>query len=254
MRALLLAACLSLGIGGCGDAATEAVPPTEVPGAPVQEPAAAEPEVPSQPVVWILEETAHPALTDPGRATVQAPEQYKVRFLTTKGDIVVQVHRAWAPLGADRFYNLVDIGFFDKASFFRAVKGFMVQFGVSGYPQATRAWSDATIDDDPVLQSNKRGTLTFAKPRAPNSRSTQLFINLKDNPKLDQQGFAPFAEVIEGMDVVDSLYTGYGDAAPRGRGPDQGRLKREGGTYLAKFFPELDGISQATIVDPPKAD
>ena len=186
-------------------------------------------------------------LRTPAKLTEKAPDTYKVRFETTKGPFVVQVHRDWAPLGADRFYNLVKNGFFDDVAFFRAVEGFMVQFGIHGDPAIAAQWRDAVFPDDPNKHPNSRGTISFATS-GPNSRTTQVFINYKDNSFLDRMGFAPFGEVTEGMDVVDSLYKGYGEGAPRGRGPNQGRIQTEGNAYLRADFPQLDYVKRATIV------
>lgn len=158
----------------------------------------------------------------------------------------MEVNRAWAPLGADRFYNLAKNGFFDEARFFRAIKGFMVQFGIHGDPAVAAVWRNARIQDDPVKESNKRGTVTFATS-GPNSRTTQLFINFKDNTMLDGMGFAPFGRVISGMDVVDSLNTEYGEGAPGGRGPAQGRIQSEGNAYLQRDFPNLDYIKKTHV-------
>jgi peptidyl-prolyl cis-trans isomerase A (cyclophilin A) len=180
---------------------------------------------------------------NPASLKAKAPDNYKVQFTTTKGDFVIEVHRDWAPLGADRFYNLVRAGFFTDAAFFRAIPNFMVQFGISAKPAVNQAWAKTEIKDDPVKQSNKRGYLTFATA-GPNTRTTQLFINLKDNAFLDPMGFAPFGEVTSGMEVVDKLYTGYGDAP---RGPNQGRITAEGKAYLDKDFPMLDSIKSAKI-------
>src|SRR5215469_10139580 len=151
-----------------------------------------------------------PSLLNPASLTAKAPADFKAMFTTTAGDFTVEVHRDWAPLGADRFYNLVRRGFFTNASFFRVVPGFVVQFGLNADPAINKAWHQATIKDDPVTQTNKRGALVFATS-GPNSRTTQLFINFADNGRLDRMGFAPFAEVIEGMDVVDKIYSGYGE-------------------------------------------
>jgi peptidyl-prolyl cis-trans isomerase A (cyclophilin A) len=186
-------------------------------------------------------------LMDPSKLTEQAPAKYKVKFSTSKGDFVVEVNRASAPLGADRFYNLVKSGFFDNVRFFRAIKGFMVQFGIHGDPAVAAAWRGAHLSDDPVKESNKKGTITFATA-GPDTRTTQLFINFNDNSNLDQMGFAPFGKVVSGMNVVDSIYTGYGEGAPRGRGPDQGRLQSEGNAYLEREFPLLDHVKTAKIV------
>jgi peptidyl-prolyl cis-trans isomerase A (cyclophilin A) len=176
----------------------------------------------------------------------QAPAAYKVRFDTSKGAFVIQVTRAWAPNGADRFYTLVKGGFYDDVRFFRVISGFMVQFGINGNPSVMAKWREAPINDDPVSQSNNRGTITFATA-GPNTRTSQVFINFADNANLDASGFAPFGRVISGMDVVDKLNAEYGEGAPRGRGPDQGRLQREGNAYLAQSFPRLDFVKKATI-------
>jgi peptidyl-prolyl cis-trans isomerase A (cyclophilin A) len=187
------------------------------------------------------------SLANPAALTAQAPADYKVKFDTSKGPFVVEVHRDWAPLGADRFYNLVKNGFFTNARFFRVISGFMVQFGINADPKVSAVWRDANINDDPVKQSNTRGMITFAT-RGPNTRTTQLFINYADNNRLDSMGFAPFGQVVSGMNVVDALYNGYGEGAPRGAGPEQGRIQSEGNAYLTKEFPKLDYIKTATIV------
>jgi peptidyl-prolyl cis-trans isomerase A (cyclophilin A) len=185
------------------------------------------------------------ALLRPALLKAQAPETFQVKFVTTKGDFTVTVTRSWSPLGADRFYNLVRHHFFDNASFFRVVPNFVVQFGMSAHPALSAVWDKANINDEPVKQSNKRGSLTFAKTSLPNTRSTQVFINLKDNAFLDGQGFAPFGVVDgDGMAVVDQLYSGYGDQA----GPDQEKIAKEGKPYLDKSFPKLDSIKSATLV------
>jgi peptidyl-prolyl cis-trans isomerase A (cyclophilin A) len=160
---------------------------------------------------------------------------------------VVEVTRAWAPLGADRFYNLVKNHFFDGAAFFRVLSGFVAQFGLSAKPEISRAWASATIKDDPVTQSNLEGLLTFAKAGL-NTRTTQVFINLADNQTLDSMGFAPFGKVVEGMDVVEKFYGGYRDGPPSGHGPDQSRITNEGNAYLDRSFPLLDSIKRAVIV------
>jgi cyclophilin family peptidyl-prolyl cis-trans isomerase len=176
----------------------------------------------------------------------QAPASYKVKFDTSKGPFVVQVTRDWAPQGADRFYNMVKSGFFDNTRFFRVVSGFMVQFGINGDPAVMAQWRDSPIPDDKVTQSNKRGFITFATS-GPNSRTTQVFINFADNSRLDQMGFSPFGQVTTGMNVVDQLYGGYGEGAPNGRGPDQGRIQREGNAYLTRDFGNMDYVKKATI-------
>jgi peptidyl-prolyl cis-trans isomerase A (cyclophilin A) len=190
--------------------------------------------------------TTDPALLHPATLNAKAPDVYDVKFETTKGDFVVQVTCAWAPLGADRFYNLVEHGFFTDAAFFRIVPGFIVQFGLSADPAVNRVWRSANIKDDPVKQSNRPGTLTFATA-GPNTRTTQLFINYGENAPLDRQGFAPFGKVTSGMDVVQKLYSGYGER------PDQGAITMEGKAYLDKNFPKIDRIKSATVISPAAA-
>jgi len=185
-------------------------------------------------------------LRNPAGLTEQAPATFNANFDTSKGVFVITAHRDWAPNGADRFYNLVKNGFYDDVRFFRVIDGFMAQFGIHGNPAVAAAWRSANIKDDPVKQTNKRGFVVFATA-GPNTRTTQLFINFGDNAALDKQGFAPFGEVTKGMDVVDKIYNGYGEGAPRGKGPDQGRLQSEGNAYLVKEFPKLDYVKTATI-------
>ncbi len=177
----------------------------------------------------------------------QAPDTFKVKFVTTKGDVVIEVTRAWAPRGADRFYNLADNGFYDGCKFFRVIEGFMSQFGINGDPEVSAVWREQKIQDDPNKQKNTRGRVTFAMA-GPDTRTTQLFINFGDNTFLDTQGFSPFGEVVEGMDVVGQLYADYGEGAPRGNGPDQGRIQHEGNPYLNAEFPRLDHIISAEVV------
>jgi peptidyl-prolyl cis-trans isomerase A (cyclophilin A) len=217
-----------LGAGACGkqSASPPASPPPASPP-PASPPAATAPIPPAQPE--------------------QAPALYKVKLTTTKGEVVIEVHRDWAPLGADRFYNLIKAGFYDKAKFFRAIPGFMVQFGINGDPAVSRAWKDQRISDDPVVKSNTRGYITFATAGR-NTRTTQVFINLVDNQRLDGSGFSPFGQVVSGMEVVDSFYTGYGEGAPNGMGPQQARIESEGNSYLDRDFPRLDAIQSGTIV------
>jgi len=177
-----------------------------------------------------------------------APAEYKVRLETTKGDVLLLVHRDWAPVGADHFYKLVQIGFYDGNRFFRALRGFVVQWGMNGDPTVNKRWSDVTLEDDPSKVSNKTGTITFAKSSEPNSRSTQLFVNLGDNSRLDSQGFAPFGEVIQGMDNLASVYMDYGEGPPGGSGPDQAAIAAQGNAYLNQNFSKLDYIKTARIV------
>ena len=188
-----------------------------------------------------------PALSDPSSLNEQAPDVYWAKFDTTKGPIVIKVTRDWAPIGADRFYNLVKNGFYNNASFFRVIPGFIVQFGISADPKVSAVWHDADIKDDPVKQSNAAGTVTFATA-GPNTRTTQIFINLADNNRLDAQGFSAFGAVTDGMNVAQSFYSGYGEGAPMGSGPDQQLLQNQGEAYLASNFPKLDHIKSATIL------
>jgi peptidyl-prolyl cis-trans isomerase A (cyclophilin A) len=195
-------------------------------------------------------------LADPSKLTEKAPDSFKVKFTTTKGDFTLQLSRPLSPNGVDRFYNLVQAGYFKDIAFFRVIPGFMGQFGIHGDPVIAAAWRTANIQDDPVKGSNIRGAITFAKSGAPNSRSTQFFINLVDNPNLDAMGFSPFGKVIEGMDVVDKLNGEYGEGAPNGRGPNQMKVQAEGNAYLKKDFPNLDYIKSATLLpaEAPKAE
>jgi cyclophilin family peptidyl-prolyl cis-trans isomerase len=195
------------------------------------------------------ESATNSPLLQPKSATMTqtAPATFKVKFQTTKGDFVVESQRDWAPRGVDRFYNLVQNGFYDGVCFFRVISGFMAQFGIHGDPKVAAAWRPERIQDDPVKQSNKRGYLSFAMA-GPNTRTTQLFVNYADNSRLDQMGFAPIGRVVEGMEAVDRFYAEYGEGAPQGKGPDQGRLQAEGGTYLRKNFPQLDCITKATLL------
>lgn len=170
-----------------------------------------------------------------------APANFHVKFDTTKGPFVVEVHRDWAPIGADRFYTLVRSKFFDGNAFFRVLPGFVVQFGIAADPKVTANWTGSEIVDDPVKHTNELGSITFAKTGAPNSRTTQLFLNINDNAALDAQGFAPFGGVVSGMNVVEELYEGYREA------PNQTRIEGEGNAYLQKGFPKLDYIKTATI-------
>jgi peptidyl-prolyl cis-trans isomerase A (cyclophilin A) len=184
----------------------------------------------------------------PAAATATAPAVYKVKFTTTKGDFTVEVHRDWAPLGADRFYNLVKLGFFTDAGFFRVIKGFMVQWGIPADPAVARRWESATIKDDPAgKHSNTRGMITFATA-GPDMRTSQVFINYANNARLDSMGFAPFGKVTDGMATVDALEGMYGEGAPGGRGPAQDRIQSQGNAYLKASFPKLDYIKSATLL------
>lgn len=191
--------------------------------------------------------TSTPDFTDPAKLTEKAPESFKAQFDTTKGKITIEVTRSLSPNGADRFYNMVRSGFFKDIAFFRVIPSFMCQFGIHGDPKVSAAWRKATLTDDPVKSSNSRGAITFATA-GPNTRTTQLFINFGDNSNLDGMGFSSFGKVTEGMDVVDKINGEYGEGAPRGKGPDQGRIQAEGNAYLKKAFPNLDYIKSASIL------
>ena len=182
-----------------------------------------------------------PSLLNPASLKAKAPAVFKAKFTTTAGDFVVEVRREWAPNGADRFYNLVRYGYFTNAAFFRVVPGFIVQFGLSADPAVNKVWKTATIQDDPVVQSNKRGNLVFATA-GPNTRTTQLFINYADNARLDRMGFAPFGSVVEGMAVVDKIYAVYGES------PRQDLITEQGDAYLKTYFRDMDKIKLARIV------
>jgi peptidyl-prolyl cis-trans isomerase A (cyclophilin A) len=183
---------------------------------------------------------------DPAKLSATGPDSFVVRFTTSRGVFDIKVHRAWAPRGADRLYYLASNGFFDGVRFFRVLSGFMAQFGAHGNPAVARGWDGRSILDDPVKHSNTRGTLTFATA-GPNTRTTQLFINYGSNVQLDGQGFSPLGEVVTGLSAVDSLYSGYGEGAPGGQGPNQGRISSEGNAYLMREFPKLDSIVTATV-------
>jgi peptidyl-prolyl cis-trans isomerase A (cyclophilin A) len=190
-----------------------------------------------------------PSLLHPATLRAKAPAEYEVRFVTTAGEFGIKVTRAWAPNGADRFYNLVNHHFYDGAAFFRVLPGFMAQFGLSAHPEVSRAWEQANIKDDPIVQSNHRGFVSFAMA-GPNTRTTQVFINFGNNERLDQSGFSAFGMVTDGMEVVDKLYSGYGEGAPDGHGPDQSQIGNIGHTYLDQKFPKLDKIETARLVTP----
>ena len=189
----------------------------------------------------------NPALLDPSKLTEKAPDKFAVKLATTAGDIIIDVNRSWAPKGADRWYNLVKNGYYTDIAFFRVINGFMAQVGISGAPKLNTVWRMARIDDDSGKQSNTRGMVTFATA-GPNTRTTQFFINFGDNARLDRMGFAPFGKVRD-MVVADKLHAGYGEGAPRGQGPAQGRMQQEGNAYLKKDFPKLDYIKSATIME-----
>jgi peptidyl-prolyl cis-trans isomerase A (cyclophilin A) len=242
--AMTMVVCAALVVPARGvqaqGSATAAKPATQKPTATTQKPAGTG----AKPGTSTAKPAAAPlALRTPAKLKEKAPETFKVNFDTSAGVFVVEVTRAWAPLGADRFYNLAKYGFFDGDRFFRVVPNFVVQFGLYGDPKVGALWRDANIPDDPVTQSNKRGTLVFATA-GPNTRTTQLFINFRDNARLDASGFAPFGVVTSGMDVVDKINPEYGEQ------PNQGMIQTHGNAYLIKEFPRLDYIKKATIVQP----
>lgn len=256
MQKLTLAILVTLPLLACGedpqppkrtvapDAGKPAVKAPETkPAAPTPPPAPPpEQKKPAAPVNKVLLDPSLPEWV------VKAPDVFKVKFSTSKGDFVMEVNREWSPRGADRIYALVKNGYYDGVVFFRVVAGFMAQFGINGAPEVNAAWRNTTIQDDPVTQSNKRGMVSFAM-RGPNSRTTQIFINYDDkNTRLDGMGFSPFGKIVEGMDVVDNLHSGYGEGAPRGRGPDQNRIQAEGNAYLNAEFKELDYVKTARIL------
>ena len=238
VSSLLLAACEPA--KDSGPPKTPASAPSRAPEPPATPPATPAATPPAAPA-------ASQALLDPSMAAEKAPDQFRVKLTTTKGEITIEVTREWSPNGADRFYNLVRIGYFTDVAFFRVVDRFMAQFGIHGDPRVNVRWREAGILDDEVRQSNQRGYLTFAKSGRPNSRTTQLFINLVDNPDLDAGGFSPIGRVVAGMEVVDSLYHGYGDGPPEGLGPNQMRIQAQGNDYLRRAFPELDYVKRAEI-------
>lgn len=227
---------------------TEAEPPPAAEAKPAE--AEAKPDEPTAPPA-APPASSNAALLDPGRGTDTAPERFTALLKTTKGDLHVDVRRSWAPLGADRFYNLVKLGFYDNVAFFRVIEGFMAQTGLHGDPAVNAAWRPRAIADDPVAQSNLPGTIAFAMSGR-NSRTTQVFINLVPNGQLDSMGFAPFGRVRE-LEVAQQLFSGYGEGAPQGQGPMQARIQREGNAYLKAEFPKLDYIVHASIVEETRA-
>jgi peptidyl-prolyl cis-trans isomerase A (cyclophilin A) len=252
---VLVVAGMGLALFGCKKEPAAEAPPAEQPKAEAPAQLKAEATIPAaaQPAATASAPAGAPkpgfdrALLRAATLKDKAPDTFQVKFTTTRGDFTVTVHRDWAPIGADRFYNLMKHHFYDNASFFRVVPGFVVQFGLSAYPPVNAAWRSANLQDDPVTQSNKRGYLTFATA-GPNTRTTQIFINLKENAGLDRQGFAPFGVVDgAGMNVVEMLYDQYGDSA----GPDQGQIEAQGKPYLDKGWPKLDSIRTATLVGAP---
>ena len=195
----------------------------------------------------------NPTLLSPEALDERAPDVFHARFVTSRGTFVVEVLREWSPNGADRFYNLVSSGFYDNVRFYRVIAGSLAQFGIHGDSAVAAAWRERNIEDDPVVQSNTRGFVSYATS-GPNTRSTQVFINIANNTQLDALGFAPFGRVIDGMSVVNGLYSGYGEGAPNGRGPDHTLIEFRGNSYLRRRFPNLDFIREATIVPREESD
>jgi peptidyl-prolyl cis-trans isomerase A (cyclophilin A) len=266
MNLLWIPAALALmvaGVVGCGSGdkqaadtkqAAPAAQKAEQPAAGQGEPPAGDSKAPQagqtkDAVAEGQAQMAENALLDWRSLNETAPDVFKAKFETSKGDFVIEVHRDWAPRGADRFYNLVKAGFFDECRFFRVLHGFMAQIGINGDPKVSSVWQQARFPDDPVKKSNTRGMVSFATA-GPNTRTTQFFINFGDNSgSLDPQGFSPFGMVDEaGMKIVDSLYGDYGEGAPRGQGPNQAFVQAQGNAYLQKMFPNLDYVKKATIV------
>jgi peptidyl-prolyl cis-trans isomerase A (cyclophilin A) len=214
-------------------------PPEEVEAPPEKQPEAAAPAPTLTPA-----EAAKQRLLNPAQLNEKAPETFRAKFTTSKGDFIVEVTRAWSPNGADRFFNLVKNGYYNDCRFFRVIDDFMVQFGINGDPSLNQVWNKAQFTDDPVKESNKRGYVTFAMSGQPNSRTTQVFINYKDNSFLDDQRFAPFGRVVDGMDIVDSFYSDY-QGVPSDNQP---QIQTRGNAYLNKEFPRLDYIKSASIL------
>lgn len=227
LAALLLSVSL---VGACGGERAEEAPAEQA----------------SEPAPEATPEAAPNPLLTPRELTEVAPETFRVHLETSEGAVVIEVNRSWAPNGADRFYNLVKNGYYDDTRFYRVVEGFMAQFGLKGVPRVDEAWRNVTTPDDPFTQSNTRGRITFAHA-GPNTRSTQVFFNFKDNTHLDESGFTPFGEVVEGMDVVDRIYAGYGELPPAGQGPDYAKAWVQGNAYLDAAYPRLTKIVRTTV-------
>jgi peptidyl-prolyl cis-trans isomerase A (cyclophilin A) len=246
MRALVLRQKVSAVLVGCclvlGVAAMQRLDAARLPTAPSAHASLSSPSAlsPAQ------SERGKAALLNPAAATEKAPDTFRVNFETTAGLFVVEAHRDWAPLGTDRFYNLVKLGFYDGSRFFRIVPQFIVQFGIQGDPEIQKVWREATILDEKPKQNNKRGAIAFNWQALVNARTSMLLINLVDNPALDNQEVAPFGQIVSGMEVVDKFYN-YGESTPHGPGPDMFRIFSDGNSYLEKEFPKLDYIKQATL-------
>lgn len=234
------AVCSACGSCSKGDSPAPAPSASASVSASAPAPAAKVPNTPASVV--------HPDLLEPSKATAKAPEVFRARFSTNKGEVVIEVHRDWAPLGADRFYNLVKLGFYDDTRFFRVIPGFLAEFGISGDPAVSAKWMNLNLQDETALQSNKRGYVAFVQGNTPNSRTTEIVIDTGDNVKLDAAKFAPFGLVVSGLDVVDLLYGEYGEGEPAGKGPNQSIILGRGNAYTDKGFPQLDAIRTAVVV------
>ena len=237
MKTLFLICTVALTLGLASAPAQESKEPKKPePKKEESKPAAAKAEAAAE-----QKASGEVSFAEPAKLTAKAPDAFKVKFETTKGNFTIEVTRALAPNGADRFYNLVRSGYFKDLAFFRVIAGFMCQFGIHGDPKVSAAWRPAQILDDPVKASNTRGAITFATA-GPNTRTTQFFINYGDNARLDGMGFSPFGKVTDGMDIVDKINSESGER------PNQGRIQMEGNAYLKKDFPNLDYIKSATIL------
>ena len=238
-------------VASAGAVTSDESPTASSVASPAKAPSSATPTAPEPAAAAPAPASTHTAArTDPSKATLKAPNSFVVRFDTDAGAFRVRLTRSWAPQGVDRFYNLVVSGYFRDIAIFRAIRGFMLQFGVHGDPAVSAVWRDASIPDDPVqthVASNRRGTLTFAMA-GPNTRTTQLFINLGNNARLDRMGFPPIGQIVSGEGVLGSINTEYGEGAPAGRGPSQARVQMEGNVYLRRSFPRLTRIRSITLV------
>ena len=241
---LLASACAKDEPSGPTPSATTASSVAKPPPNPSAQPSAVKSAKPSLPGV----RDGNDPLYHPEKATLTAPDKFRVEFVTSKGNFTIEVTRAWSPHGADRFYNLVQLGFYDDSRFYRAIDDFMVQFGIHADPAVNGAWYNAFIEDDPVVESNRRTYVAFAHA-GKNTRTTQIFVSYVDKQRrLDKEGFSPFGKVVDGMKVVDALYKGYGELAPKGKGPSASRYQREGELYLQVEFPKLDIIKTARVL------
>jgi len=251
--AIAAAACALLaGCSSSNESKKAEESPAPAATSPTPTPATAEASPTPTPVATPEPKKEAPKTTAAKALPEKAPDTFKVNMDTSKGLIVMVCHKAWAPRGVDHFYDLVKLHFYDGARFFRVIqtpRPFMAQFGINGDPKTNATWSSANIPDDPSTgHMNTRGMVTYGQTNAPNSRSTQLFINFADNSFLASQGFPPICEVTTGMEVADQLYSGYGEGAPSGSGPNQSLIQAQGNAYLEKEFPRLDYIKKATIV------